>query len=184
MGLLASPTVHFQVRVGAERVDGHIRPSMRQLRAFLTKFESVERPVVVVLFGDHKPWWGDGNTTYRMFGVNLNTATQDGFYNYYTTPYLIWGNAAARAALGDVFQGRGGRIGASMLMERVFTLAGWQGPAYLQTLRALQTHTPFVNRQYYLNRGRLTGVGEGEPAWLTQARTLDYYLRHSAPVMP
>ena len=94
------------------------------------------------------------------------------------------GNAAARASLGDVFQGDGGRIGASMLMERVFTLAGWQGPAYLQTLRALQTHTPFVNRQYYLNRGRLTGVGEGEPAWLTQARTLDYYLRHSAPVMP
>ncbi|MEA4928996.1 MAG: LTA synthase family protein [Candidatus Limiplasma sp.] len=156
----------------------------RQLRAFLTKFDSVERPVVVVLFGDHKPWWGDHNTTYRMFGVNLNTATQEGFYNYYTTPYLIWGNAAARASLGDVFQGDGGRIGASMLMERVFTLAGWQGPAYLQTLRALQTHTPFVNRQYYLNRGRLTGVGEGEPAWLTQARTLDYYLRHSAPVMP
>ena len=152
----------------------------RQLSALVERFRNEDEPIVLVLFGDHNPWWGDGNSTYKMVGINLDRTTQDGFYNYYCTPYLIWANDSAKAALGNDFVGNGGRIAPSFLMERLFTLAGWQGPAYMQALRALETHTTFVNRQYMLADGVLTGVDEKtEPAWLADFKKIEYYVKHS-----
>ena len=54
-------------------------------------------PVVLVFFGDHKPTLGAGNS----FGGAASTCRRGhgrGFYNLYTTPYLIWTNDAAKAA--------------------------------------------------------------------------------------
>ncbi|NLI22150.1 MAG: LTA synthase family protein [Clostridiales bacterium] len=155
----------------------------RELRTFVNAFRGLERPVVIVLFGDHLPWWGDDNATYKMFGVNLDVSTEEGFYNYYGTPYLIWANDAAKRALGNDFTGDGGRLSPAMLMERLFTLAGWEGPAYLKALRALETHTAVINRQCYLDQGVLRASGADDvPMWLSDFRRLDYYWMHTAPV--
>lgn len=157
----------------------------RQLRALADSLRGEERPVVLVLFGDHMPWWGDGCSTYHSFGVNLDRATEEGFYNYYTTPYLIWANDAAKAVLGDVFTGNGGRVGPYMLMERLFALAGWDGPAYMQALRALEARTPFVNRERWLENGVLAGgTAADEPVWLRDFRKLEYYVKHQPPQTP
>lgn len=151
----------------------------KQLAALADGLRGETRPVVLVVFGDHMPWWGDGGSTYEMFGLNLDRATEEGFYNYYTTPYLIWANDAAKAALGETFAGTGGRIGPYFLLERLFTLAGWDGPAYMQALRALEAETPFVNRERWLEGGVLTGgAAADEPAWLKRFRALAYYGQH------
>ena len=155
----------------------------KQLRSFVEHFRTQARPVIVVLFGDHKPWWGDGNSTYKMFGVNMDLTTEEGFYNYYTTPYLIWANDAAKAALGYSFVGDGGKLCPSFLLERVFSLAGWGGPAYMKAVRELEAKTTFINRQYRLEDGVLIGVDAGsgaDPEWLQQFRRIEYYQKHSA----
>ena len=155
----------------------------KQLRAFVEHFRTEERPVVIVLFGDHKPWWGDGNSTYAMFGVNLDLGTEDGYYNYYTTPYLIWANDAAKKALNNQFAGDGGRTSPAFLMDKLFTLAGWDGPAYMKAIRALEAKTTFLNRQYRMENGVLTGVNadsSADPEWVTQFRQIEYYQKHSA----
>ena len=152
----------------------------RQLAALADYFAAQAEPTVLVLFGDHKPWWGDGNATYDMFGINLDRTTEDGFYNYFTTPYIILANDAAKAATGCAFTGDGGRIGPCFLMERLFTLMGWDGPAYMQALRALEEKTAFVNRERWLEDGILTGKTQeqGEPVWLTAFRQIEYYEKH------
>lgn len=153
----------------------------RQLRAMADRFRENPRPVLLVFFGDHKPWLGDDNSAYKMLGINLDVSTEEGFYNYYCTPYLIWANDAAKTALGDRFEGDGGLTGANLLMERVFTLAGWDGPAYMKQLRALAARTPFVNRLCYRNDGVLTGADAAdEPEWLRSFRQVEYYEKHSA----
>lgn len=157
----------------------------RQLSAFVDHFRTEERPVVIVLFGDHKPWWGDGNSTYKMFGVNLDLTTEEGYYNYYTTPFLIWANDAAKKMLGNNFTGDGGRVSPAFLMEKLFSLAGWEGPAYMKAIRAAEAKTPFINRLYRLENGVLTGVNpdNGEdPEWLKQFRSIEYYQKHSAVI--
>jgi len=152
----------------------------RQLRQFVEHFRAAKRPVVIVLFGDHNPWWGDDNSAYQMFNVDLDRSTEQGFFNYYSTPYLIWANDAAKQALHCDFTGEGGRISPAFLMDRLFTLAGWQGPAYLKALRELETHTSVINRQFVLDGDQLTGVGDSEPSWLKDFRKLEYYEKHSA----
>ena len=62
-------------------------------------------PFVLVLFGDHKPWMGNGNTGYTEIGAGFDLSQLSGFREYYSTPYLIWANSAAREALGNSFTG-------------------------------------------------------------------------------
>ena len=151
----------------------------RQIKALAEFFRGETEPTVLIVFGDHKPWWGDGNSTYSMFGLNLDRTTEEGFYHYFDTPYLIWANDAAKAALGNDFVGDGGRIAPSMLMERFFTLAGWQGPKYMQAIRELEKHTLFVNRERWLEDGVLTGADAAEePQWLKDFRQVEYYEKH------
>ena len=52
--------------------------------------------MVIVVFGDHNPWLGDGNAVYKAIGLDLDFSTEEGFYNYYSTRYLIWANDAAK----------------------------------------------------------------------------------------
>ena len=69
--------------------------------------EELEEPVVLVLFGDHKPWGGNGNSAYTDIGANFDISALEGFYDYYATPYLIWANSAAKAVLDRPFIGEG-----------------------------------------------------------------------------
>jgi phosphoglycerol transferase MdoB-like AlkP superfamily enzyme len=151
----------------------------KQLRALADQLRGEAAPVVLVLFGDHMPWWGDGNETYAQYGVNLDRTTEQGFYNYFTTPYIIWANDAAKQVTGCAFAGDGGRMSPAFLMPRLFTLLGWQGPAYMQALRDLAAHTAFVNRERWLDGGVLAGGGApgDEPAWLRDFRMLEYYVK-------
>lgn len=64
-------------------------------------FKRDSEPVVVILFGDHNPWMGD------TMGANFDLDTEEGFYNYYNTPYIIWGNDTAKEVLENDFVGEG-----------------------------------------------------------------------------
>jgi hypothetical protein len=97
--------------------------------------ESLEEPVVLVLYGDHKPWMGNQGVYYEELGISLDTSTTEGFYNYYSTQYLIWANSAAKAVLGQDFVGQGPDLSPCFLMDQVFQLCGWEGSAYMQAQR-------------------------------------------------
>ena len=90
--------------------------------------EELDQPVVLVLFGDHKPWGGNGNSAYADMGLTFDLGTLQGFYDYYATPYLIWANSAAKEVLGSDFTGEGGDFSPCFLMPKVFDLCGWTGP--------------------------------------------------------
>ena len=50
---------------------------------------------------------GNNGSMYAELGISLDTTTEEGFRNYYSTWYLIWGNQAAKDLLGEDFQGQG-----------------------------------------------------------------------------
>ena len=79
---------------------GSVASTGKQLAAYVDSFRDDPEPVVLVFFGDHKPTLGAGNSFYEELGVNVQEGTAEGFYNLYTTPYLIWTNDAAKAVLG------------------------------------------------------------------------------------
>ncbi len=115
-----------------------------------------KNPVIIVLFGDHNPWLGDNNSVYHDFGINIDLDTEEGFFNYYNTPYLIWANNSAKEVLGNEFVGSGKKIGPSFLMNKVFHLAKYEGNAFMKLSNSLMKETTLVHRDgYYLVNERL-----------------------------
>ncbi len=142
--------------------------------AYLTDYlRTSEEPVVLVIFGDHNPWLGDGNSVYNTLGINLDLADEEGFYNYFSTRYLIWANAAAKEATGCAFTGAGEDISPCFLMDEVFSQCGWDGPAFMQSSRVLKKRVPVVNSAgLYVEDGELANMLTPEGAALLE----DYYI--------
>ncbi len=148
-----------------------------ELRDFLA---AQEEPYVLVLFGDHNPWMGDGNSVYTAMGLDLDQGTQEGFRNYYATRYLIWANDAAKAATGNAFVGDGPDLGPYFLMNHLFELCGWDGPAYLQATNDVAQRVSVQHQTgMYLENGAFTRELTGEGAILSRDyQWLQYYDKH------
>jgi len=156
---------------------GSVSDTAEQLRKFLNQFAEEERPVLVVAFGDHKPWFGDGNSAYQELGVNLNTSTEEGFYNYYGTRYFIWANDAAKKALGRDFVGEGPDVSSCFLMNLLFDLCGWEGNAWTQaTTEIWESISALTTVGGYVQDGQFTDTLDevGKEA-LKRFRKIEYY---------
>ncbi len=158
---------------------GSIHDTNENLKQLTAALRESDRPVILILFGDHNPWLGDGNSVYHNLGINLDLGTEEGFRNYYTTRYLIWANDAAKEVLGNDFIGSGPDIGPYFLMNLVFEACGWTGPAYLQANSQIARQVPVVHTTgRYLERGSITNslTPEGE-ALVQDYLNLQYYWR-------
>jgi len=110
----------------------------RRLEVFIDSLRLDPDPLLVVVFGDHKPWLGEGASVYRELGIEIDRETEAGFYNRFTVPYFIWANDAAKAALDNDFVGYGGSFSPGFLMGEVFRLCSWEGPGHMQALREIK----------------------------------------------
>ncbi len=123
--------------------------------------EEREEPTVLVLFGDHKPWLGNGDSAYTEIGADFDLGTLTGFKNYYSTPYLIWANSAAKEMLGSEFAGEGGDFSPCFLMTKLFDLCAWEGPGFMQLSRQMEEISPLLHaRGLFLVDGMLTDALE------------------------
>ena len=139
--------------------------------------EELDRPVVLVLFGDHKPWGGNGNSAYADMGLTFDLGTLQGFYDYYATPYLIWANSAAKEVLDSDFTGSGGDFSPCFLMPKVFDLCGWTGPGFMQLARQVRDITPLVHeRGLYLSGGQITdALPQGQQDFVDRFLWAEYW---------
>ena len=140
-------------------------------------FRDCEEPVVLVFFGDHMPWMGNGNSGYTDMGLNLDLGDQEGFMNYYSTRYYIWANDAAKAVTGNDFVGEGEAISPCFLMSKVFDLCGWEGPTYMQAMRTVSQRLPVIQSLgNYMEGGVITQTLSPEGAELAaDFSSLEYY---------
>ncbi len=135
---------------------GSVMATQRYLSDMVDAFRASDEPIVLVVFGDHKPWLGNGNSVYHALGVNLDQDSREGFYNYWSTPYLIWANGAAKAALGRDVRGKGPDISPCFLMNVLFEQLGWTGDAYMQAADQCRAQLPVIHSHGV----RLTAGGE------------------------
>lgn len=150
----------------------HIAEMFDQLR-------DSESPVVVVMYGDHKPWMGDGGSVSSELGVNLKPGTEEGFYNYYSTEYIIWANEAAKTLTGGEFRGEGPDISACYLIPLVFEQMNVKGSAYIQYLNDLRQYVPVVNSNgYYIEDNEFTiALSEAADEHYQQMKQVQYFER-------
>ena len=152
--------------------------TQERLARLVDELRECDEPVVLIVFGDHKPWLGNGNSVYEALGVNLDTGTEEGFYNYWSTRYLIWANDAAREALGFSFSGEGPDLSPCFLMGHLFDLLGWDGDAYNQATAPIRAALPVIHDSgaVVTADGALElSPGEAERELAREFRYLEYY---------
>lgn len=157
---------------------GSVADTVQRLSDFVDSLRDCGEPVVLVVFGDHNPWMGDGNSVYQALGISFDMSTEEGFHNYYDTPYLIWANDMAKEALGNDFVGEGPTISPCFLMTELFDLCGWEGPALMQAAREVREQVPVVSiTGRYEENGALTDTLSAEGAALVENYAfMQYYL--------
>lgn len=117
-----------------------------QLSMLVEQLRADEEPIVLVVYGDHLPWMGDGNIYYEEMGMDVNVigGTEESFRTRYETEYLIWANDAAKETLGNDFVGKGPDISPIYLMNVLFDLCGWEGSAFMQAMDDMMEVFPVI----------------------------------------
>lgn len=159
-----------------------IYDTSNRIADFIDNFRDDSEPVVILIFGDHMPWLGNGNSVYNELGVNIDLSTEDGFYNYYSTPYLIWANDAAKEMLGNDFSGEGADISPCFLMNELFSLCSWQGNEYMKVNAALRSYTDIVNTPtgYYRESDVLSAeLSDEAAAFWKRFKNIEYYRQYN-----
>lgn len=156
-----------------------IEDTNKRLLDFAEKLEASDIPAVLIVFGDHNPWLGDGNSVYSMLGIDLDQSTEKGFYNYYTTPYFMLANQAAKGALGCELTGSGGYTSAAFLLQELFKQAGMGGSAHMKYLTELKSKTDYINCLCYEKGGAPVRVQGAKDDYITLALGADYALQHT-----
>ncbi len=131
-----------------------IKKTNEALAKLIDYFEKEEEPTIVVFFGDHNPYLGENALAYNELGINLDLGTIEGFKNYYETPYVIYGNDAAKRIFNNDFVGEGENISPIFLMNELFDLMGEKGNKYLQYMNDLKSNIDVISNYYYKEDGK------------------------------
>ncbi len=157
---------------------GSVMDTQAHLSELVDALRESDEPVVLIVFGDHKPWLGNANSVYEALGVNLDQSTEEGFYNYWSTRYLIWANDAAKDVLDFDFTGEGPSLSPCFLMGHLFDLLGWDGDAYTQATKPVREALNVISDSglCVTADGELTDELTGdEQQLLALYRNLEYY---------
>lgn len=132
-----------------------VHQTSNQLLALTKMLQHKKQPIVLAFWGDHNPWGGNGNSTYKMLGVDLNQATQRGYFDYYDTPYVFWANEAAKKELAVPLKGQDPRLSPMYVVPTIMQHLGVPGSPYIQLLNQLKKELPVVGKGgRYLYHGR------------------------------
>ena len=133
-----------------------VKETSHAIKKLTSYFEDEEEPVIVVMFGDHNPWLGKKSTGYDMMDINIDVSTEEGFVNYYQTPYIVWANTAAKETLGKDFAEQGEDVSPNFLMPKIFEYIGWQGNEYMQYLIDLSKTIDVNHTVFFKEDGEYT----------------------------
>lgn len=132
----------------AEQYLSLMRASDKALKDFITYFEKVDEPTMIVFFGDHQPNV-ESAFIEDLMGEPLASLNMEEVQRRYTVPFFIWTNYDIEEAYYD-------KISVNYLSTLAMELAGLELPAYNQYLSRLYEKLPVVNA---------LGYADGEGGW-------------------
>ncbi len=174
-------TLSYSSRAILETYFDQLTTTFTAITTLRDALEAMDEPVVMVLFGDHLPWMGNGYEGYLEAGVSFEQETEEGFFNYYSTPYIIWSNSAAKEVIGDVETGYGGDFSPCFLMNRLFQYCNWAQPAAMYISSEMMEVSPIVHQtgRYYFQGELVESLPEPYDMQLAQYYALHTYRREA-----
>ncbi|MBQ7895451.1 MAG: hypothetical protein IJ364_02705, partial [Oscillospiraceae bacterium] len=158
---------------------GSLKMTQALLMDEINVLREIEEPVVCLFYGDHKPHLG--NTVYEEAGIAFDQSTALGQIDYYSTPYYIWANDAAKELCGNDFMGAGPTVSPGYIMGVLFEQIGWKGSAYMQFVQDIMKDLPVVSTKgvYIADGEPCLGLSEEDKNLLRQYESVQYLLNSS-----
>lgn len=178
-GHILNQNISNESRIILDNYLGGIRETQTQIKIMLDELKNDDQPVIVVLFGDHKPWLGDNNSVYKELNMHIEGNDDAAIYNYYQTPYLIWGNVKAKELYNNKICGKGKDMSPSFLMNETFSLMNEKGPAFCQQANIVKKKTPVISEHgfYEYNNKVVKTLPKNVSMLLNEYAITSYYLR-------
>ncbi len=148
-----------------------IEDTNNKIYSLIEKLKLEKEPIVLILFGDHNPSLGE---IYEKLGINFDFSTEEGCYNYYSTPYIIWANNKAKRVLDNNFIGKGETISPNFLMNKFFELAGYDGNEYMKFVSEIMEDISVINDEFYVEDGKIVYNIEKQEG-LNEFNKIQYY---------
>lgn len=124
----------------------------QMIEALSYYFSDVDRPVILVFYGDHLPALGNNGSIYAEIGYPIYDESGAETPEKYKIPYLIWGNSAASGYFRNVSDVQK-NISAPYLGVSVLDLLGLaEGNAYYDFLLDLKNNLPVIHRNFCIDK--------------------------------
>lgn len=149
-----------------------VKQTTQALEYLVNSLENDDKPLIIEFHGDHNPWGGENNSTFKMLGINLDQSTSEGYGNYYNTPYVIYANKRAKSLLRKDLQGQGENISPKYMLPLINSYIGIKGSSLNQLLTKEMNIMPVRNID---GRYRLKGSVDyvDKKALSTKAKKID-----------
>lgn len=157
---------------------GSVYDTQQVLLEEVDRLRACPEPIVLVVYGDHCPSFTSVQSSFYAPDIS----TLEGFVNFYSTPYLIWANDAAKAVSGADFSGEGPTISPGYLLNVTFQELGWKGSPFLQLTSEILEQLPVVHALgYFVENGSYTlNPSEEAQERITDYRYAQYYMVNNA----
>ena len=112
--------------------------------------------MVVIFYGDHLANLGRSGSSYKDMGVDISLDNKEGYLRHYKTPYIIWGNKAAKEKLNLDFKGHNEVFSNYYLFSYALNTLGFKTP-YIKYLNERRAKYPVDSFKYIKENNKLTG---------------------------
>ena len=165
------------VNVSSDEADTYlslIRRSDEDFEQLIHYFEQAEEEVIICMFGDHLPKFGDEGFYQKLAAQTPDMSDLDRILNEYKTPFLIWSNR-------ELEEQQGLDISMNYLGVLLLESVGVKMPAYFSYLGELMQEYPIITVNGYQDAEENFVNWSGEDDEFQIYRMLQYHLLFSNP---
>lgn len=142
--------------------------------------ETVDKPTVLIFFGDHLPYFDAEQEGYNAIGYDISSPDLTTLNRKYSTPYIICSNKAFKNIKSEqgekILKGKGNNISSSFLMTELFDYMNIDAPAYTDYLSDLKKKVNIISPYYYMEDGKLvTEISDELKNDIEELKILQYY---------
>lgn len=150
---------------------------LKEVKDFI---ETVDKPTVLIFFGDHLPFFDAEQKGYETIGYSINSDDYEGAIRKYSTPYVICSNKAFKNLQREknikVKKGKGSLISSSFLANELYDYMGVQKPPYFAYLDEIKKDINVISPSFYIMDNEcVTELSDDVEEKLNILRYMQYY---------
>lgn len=144
-----------------------IEESDKAFEQLITYFEQQDEKVIICMFGDHQPKFGDANFYETVYSMTEGLTEEQKQWNLYKTPFVIWANY-------DIEEAQGVEISMNYLGVLLQKTAGIPLSPYFSFLEEQMKEYPVITVNGYVDQTEKYYSWNGDGSEFQDYRVLQY----------